>query len=87
MKGMIGEGARGMILLGVLGLAGVGAYGVGSILSSDAVGLLLGVIFGVLATLPGALLAYVAQNRRQGDRPESGHAPGHALDAKRDQPR
>lgn len=64
MKRTFEGGARGMILLGVVGLLGVGAWGVGNMLSPDAVALALGVIFGILATAPALLLAAIINMRR-----------------------
>ena len=46
-------------------LLGVGAWFVGNALSSDAIGLALGVVFGIMASLPGAILVLVAARRRQ----------------------
>ena len=42
-----------------------GAWFLGNALSSDAIGLALGVIFGTMASLPGALLVLVAARRQQ----------------------
>ena len=54
-------------LLGLLALLllGAGAWFLGNALSSDAIGLALGVIFGTMASLPGALLVLVAARRQQ----------------------
>ena len=49
----------GLVVLGFL------AWWTGQQLSSDAIGLALGVIFGVMASLPGALLVLVAARREQ----------------------
>ena len=49
-------------------LLGVGAWFVGNALSSDAIGLALGVVFGVMASLPGAILVLVAARRQQPER-------------------
>ena len=43
----------------------VGAWLVGSVLSSDAVGMVIGLLFGTMATVPGALLVLVAARRQQ----------------------
>lgn len=56
------------IVLTVLWLLGLGAWWVGSKLSSDAIGLALGVIFGTMASLPGAVLVLLAR-RREAERP------------------
>lgn len=64
---------KGFILVGGLLLLGAAAWRVGNALSSDAIGLALGVIFGVIASLPGALLVLVAA-RRQAAREESSRA-------------
>lgn len=58
------------VFLGGLLLLGVAAWRVGNALSSDAIGLALGVVFGVMASLPGALLVLVAA-RRQAAREEA----------------
>lgn len=44
------------------------AWALGNALSSDAIGLALGVVFGVMASLPGAILVLVAARRRQPER-------------------
>jgi hypothetical protein len=65
------------IFLGGLLLLGVAAWRVGNALSSDAIGLALGVVFGVMASLPGALLVLVAA-RRQAARDEAAQSrPAH----------
>ena len=56
------------IVLTVIWFVGLGAWWVGSKLSSDAIGLALGVIFGTMASLPGAVLVLVAR-RREAERP------------------
>ena len=61
---------KGFIFVGGLLVVGVAAWRVGNALSSDAIGLALGVIFGVMASLPGALLVLVAA-RRQAAREEA----------------
>ncbi len=52
-------GLAGIFLLGVL------AFLMGQRLSADAVGMALGVLFGVLASIPAALLVIAAGRRRQ----------------------
>jgi len=54
--------------LGLALLVGIGAAGwrIGGLLSSDAVSMAVGVLFGVLAGVPTALLL-IAGNRRQGE--------------------
>ena len=56
------------IVLTVIWFVGLGAWWVGSKLSSDAIGLALGVNFGTMASLPGAVLVLVAR-RREAERP------------------
>ena len=48
-------------------LLGVGAHYVGSRLSSDAIGLIVGLLFGMLAFVPPALLILFAQRRPGAD--------------------
>ena len=51
-----------------LGLLGAGAWFVGSVLSRDAVGMMLGLLVGILAGVPSALLALAtARNNAEGD--------------------
>ena len=52
------------IVLTVIWFTGLGAWWLGNKLSSDAVGMALGVLFGILAFAPGAILVAVADNRR-----------------------
>ena len=57
-----------MLLAGGIGLLGVGAWGVASVLSSDALGMVIGLLFGILAGVPSALLALAtARNNAEGD--------------------
>lgn len=49
-------------------LVGLGAYRVGQVLSSDAIAMFLGLVFGIIATLPGAILVLVASRRRPVER-------------------
>lgn len=64
------------MFFGALLLLGVAAWRVGNALSSDAIGLALGVVFGVMASLPGALLVLVAA-RRQAERAEASQPRSH----------
>ena len=41
----------------------VGAWSIGSVLSSDAIGMVLGLLFGIFGTLPGMVLVLVAARR------------------------
>lgn len=63
---------RSLILLVGLVVIGVIGWRVGSRLSPDAMGLAIGIVFGVLAGLPTALLV-LASNRRRGDGDEAGN--------------
>lgn len=63
------------ILALVLVMLGAGAWGVGQVLSSDAIALLLGVTFGILAGLPPALLMLVASRRREAHSRTQGTLP------------
>jgi hypothetical protein len=72
--------------LGLALLVGIGAAGwrIGGLLSSDAVSMAVGVLFGVLAGVPTALLL-IAGNRRQDEstnvadlRAHNRHAPAYA---------
>jgi hypothetical protein len=62
-------------VVAVLVFFGAGAWYVGSRLSSDAIGMALGVMFGVVATLPVALIV-LAVRRRSHEDEESARAPG-----------
>ena len=42
---------------------GAGAWGVASVMSSDAIGMIIGLLFGILAGVPPALLVLVAARR------------------------
>jgi hypothetical protein len=61
------------IVAGGLALAGL-VIGVGSRLSADALGMAVGMVFGVLASVPMALLVLAANNRRMGDDDYEGQA-------------
>lgn len=52
-----------LVFLTVIWFVSLGAWWLGTQLSSDAIGLALGVIFGILAALPGGLLALTAGRR------------------------
>lgn len=53
-----------VIVVAVLIFLGVALWRIGESLSSDAIGMALGVVFGVLAGLPVALLTMAASRRR-----------------------
>ena len=53
-----------IVVVGVLVFLGVAAWHIAESLSSDAIGMALGVIFGVLAGLPAALVTFAAGRRR-----------------------
>ncbi|HRW04302.1 MAG TPA: hypothetical protein P5121_04360 [Caldilineaceae bacterium] len=67
-----------LIVLSGLIFFGVGAWRIGGQLSSDAIGMALGVLFGVLAGLPVALLVLASNRRRerQDDDDRYGGYPG-----------
>ena len=44
---------------------GAGAWGVASVMSSDAIGMIIGLLFGILAGVPPVLLVLVAARRQQ----------------------
>ena len=54
----------------LLVMAGIFAFVVGSRLSADAIGMALGVLFGVLAGIPTALLVLAAGQRRHAEQEE-----------------
>ena len=54
-----------MILFGGVLFVGVAAWRIGDRLSADAIGMALGVLFGVLAGLPVALLVLASSRRRE----------------------
>ena len=58
-----------LIVLGTLLFVGVAAWRIGERLSADAIGMALGVLFGIVAGLPVALLV-LASNRRREERNE-----------------
>ncbi len=55
------------VAIALLVFVGAGAWYVGSRLSSDAIGMALGVMFGVVAALPAALLVLASQRRARVD--------------------
>lgn len=67
-----------IIVLSVLIFLAVAAWRIGGRLSADAIGMALGVLFGVLAGLPVALLVLASNRRRerQDDDERSGGYPG-----------
>lgn len=68
---------RAVIVLAVIVLLGVLAWQVGAMLSPDAISMALGLIFGVLAGVPAALLVLAAGGRRgHGDDYASGYEEG-----------
>ncbi len=56
---------RRFIMLALLVIVGVMAWRLGSALSSDALGMAVGVVFGVLAGIPAALLVLATNSRRR----------------------
>lgn len=56
-----------LIMLGALVFVGAGVWSVGSSLSGDALAMGAGVLFGILAGLPTALLVLVATRRNDDD--------------------
>lgn len=55
------------VAITLLAFLGAGVWFIGSRLSSDAIGMALGVMFGVLAALPAALLVLASQRRSRAD--------------------
>lgn len=64
------------IIAGGLLALGAVAWQIGARLSTDAIGMGVGLIFGVLSGIPTALLVLAAGGRRQGDRYEQGYEDG-----------
>ena len=62
----------------LLVMAGVFAFVVGSRLSADAVGMAIGVLFGVLAGIPTALLVLASGRRRRAEEDEEELDDGYA---------
>ncbi|MCB0056780.1 MAG: hypothetical protein KDE45_07145, partial [Caldilineaceae bacterium] len=62
----------------LLVMAGVFAFVVGSRLSADAVGMAIGVLFGVLAGIPTALLVLASGRRRRAEEEEEEMDDGYA---------
>jgi hypothetical protein len=69
--------------LAVLVFVGVAGWRIGDSLSSDALSMAVGVLFGVMAGIPTALLVMAGARRPRGDEPGDGRsrAPGGALGA------
>lgn len=66
---------RALLGLASIVLVGALAWGIGSRLSTDAIGMGVGMLFGMLAGLPAALLVFAAGSRRTGDY-DQGYAAG-----------
>ena len=58
---------KGFVLIVLMGLIGVMGWRVGNQISSDAVSMAVGVMFGVLAGVPMALMVLASSRRRQSD--------------------
>jgi hypothetical protein len=58
---------RRLIVLGVMVFVGVAAWQIGNKLSSDAISMALGLVFGVLSGVPAALLVLATSGRRRSD--------------------
>lgn len=65
-------------LIAVAGLIvmGAGAWFVANRLSSDALGMIVGLMFGILAGVPPAILVLIANRRRQADEEEGPRGRG-----------
>ncbi len=74
-----------IIILGALAFIAVSVWSVGSSLSSDALSMATGILFGILAGLPTALLV-LASNRRDDydSRPRRGFGPSHEQESQRE---
>ncbi len=57
-----------IVLLGVVAFIAMVAWRFSELISSDALGLAIGVVFGVLAGLPTALLVLASNRRRESDK-------------------
>lgn len=66
-----------LIVLAALILIGLISWRIGGRLSSDALGMGLGVLFGVLAGVPTAMLMMASSRRRDEPAPQQGHGQGH----------
>ena len=56
---------RKFVMLSILVMLGVFAWRLGESLSSDALGMAVGMVFGILAGIPAALLVLATSNRRR----------------------
>ena len=65
------------LALVVLVIVGVGAWQVGAKLSADAIGMGVGVVFGVMAGIPTALLLLASNRRSAAERTQQLDAPPH----------
>jgi hypothetical protein len=65
----------------VLVFVAVAAWRIGGSLSADALGMAVGVLFGVLAGLPAALLVLISGRRREADRDEQSERRKQSLPA------
>lgn len=66
-----------LVLLSGLTFFGIGAWRIGTQLSADAIGMALGVLFGVLAGLPVALLVLASNRRRDRHEEDFGFEEGY----------
>jgi hypothetical protein len=64
---------RKFVMLALLVIVGVMTWRLGSSLSSDALGMAVGVLFGVMAGIPAALLVLATSSRRRGQEEEERH--------------
>jgi len=64
-----------LIVLSLLVFIGVLGWRVGSSLSADSIGIVVGVVFGVLASIPAALLMLAAGRRSEREQTGPGDAP------------
>jgi hypothetical protein len=58
---------RAIVTVCVIAVAALASWGVASVLSPDAIGMAVGLLFGVLAGIPTALLIMANSNRRRRD--------------------
>ena len=72
-------GLKRLALLVVLTFAGVAGWQIVSTLSSDALGMAVGVIFGILAGVPAALLIVAAGRRAEQRAVSDMNSPGYGL--------
>ena len=66
---------RAIIFLAVLLIVCVGCFRVATVLSPDAVGMAVGMLFGVLAGIPTALLMKAGNGRRDDDEYDNDYMP------------